>query len=271
MELHNYIGSRKDRYGANYIPVLSYLFLCEINKTTLHHNCDANCARYKNTILHQYLKDKTSETSNLKIIKNDIFKRKRPWATTYIAEEIFKKTGKAFPDIFHNSKIYYEVRERYFSKYGKKSPTSDSIVIHVRLNDLRKPKKNAVQEFIGEDNLIDLINALFQKFKLNIFLITSNNKQDQKICISCLNKSNFNMKRDASHHVLGSNDIDYDIYLMMTSKLLMMSHSTFSFIPAILHKNFVYSYSEWIHYFDLLGTNESHKIQLFQPNEERMV
>ena len=111
------------------------------------------------------------------------------------------------------------------------------------------------QKFIGKDNLINLINDVLNKFELNIFLITTNNKIDKQICMECLKKSNFKMKRNISYYILGSNDIDYDIYLMMTSKVLIMSRSTFSFIPAILHKNIVYTYEGWGNYFYLLGTS----------------
>ena len=122
------------------------------------------------------------------------------------------------------------------------------------------------QQFIGKDNLIYLINHLLNKFELDIFLITTNNEIDKEICMECLKKSNFKMKREVSYYTLGSNDIDYDIYLMMTSKVLILSRSTFSFIPAILHKNIVYTYTEWIHYFDLLGSDKSQKIQLLQQD-----
>tara|TARA_B100000123_G_scaffold241725_1_gene195620 strand:- start:124 stop:915 length:792 start_codon:yes stop_codon:yes gene_type:complete len=261
---NKYISSRVDRYGANYIPAISYIFLCEeINKDVLYHNCDKNCIRYKNTILHKYLQDKTSKCTDLSIINNDVHKKCDTWSTKYICQEIFKKTGKSFPDIFHNSEIYNQIRNIYFDKYGKESFVSNAIIIHVRLDDVRTRNNGINQQFIGKNNLISLINALLNKFELDIFLITTNNEIDKQICMECLKKSNFNMKREVSYYILGSNDIDYDIYLMMTSKVLIISRSTFSFIPAILHKNIVYTYIEWNHYFDLLGTDKSQKIILF--------
>jgi len=56
-------------------------------------------------------------------------------------------------------------------------------------------------------------------------------------------------------NILGSNDIDYDLYLMMTCKNLIISRSTFTFIPAILQENIVYTYEDWEHYRDLKGGN----------------
>ena len=264
--MNKYISSRDDRYGSNYIPAICYIFLCEkINKDVLYHNCDENCLRYENTILHKYLKDNTRECSDISIINNDIHQTTSPyWATREINKEIFEKTGKSFPDIFQNSEIYHQIRNRYFDKYGKKSFTSDAVIIHVRLDDMRTKKngKNK-QQFIGEDNLICLINDVLKKFELNIFLITTNNEIDKQICAECLKKSNFKMERNISNYILGSDDIDYDIYLMMTSKVLIISCSNFSFVPAILHENIVYTYKKWTHYFDLLSTDNSHKIQLF--------
>tara|TARA_Y100000992_G_C21248079_1_gene484409 strand:- start:171 stop:986 length:816 start_codon:yes stop_codon:yes gene_type:complete len=264
---NKYISSRADRYGANYIPALSYIFLCEkINNDLLYHNCDKKCIRYKNTILHKYLEYKTSKCTDSSIINNDIHRKCNSWATKCISKEIFEKTGKPFPDIFHNSEIYNDIRNTYFDKYGKESLTSNSIIIHVRLDDVIKYNSGIKQQFIGKDNLIYLINHLLNKFELDIFLITTNNKIDKEICMECLKKSNFKMKRNISYYILGSNDIDYDIYLMMTSKVLILSRSTFSFIPAILHKNIVYTYTEWSHYFDLLGSDKSQKIQLLQQD-----
>ena len=196
-----YISSRSDRYGANYIPAISYIFLCEkINNDLLYHNCDKNCHRYINTILHEYLVDKTSRCTDLNIIKNDIHKNPE-WSTKYITEEIFRKKKKSFPDIFHDSDIYNEIRNRYFARYDKDSFTNNAIIIHVRLDDMRNKNGNN-QQFIGEDNLIHLINTALEKFELNIFLMTSNNKIDKDICTDCLKKSNFKMEKDVSYSVI---------------------------------------------------------------------
>ena len=56
-----YISSRGDRYGANSIPYISAMFLSHITNISLHHNCDHHCHKYKNTIIHQYLKKKTNK------------------------------------------------------------------------------------------------------------------------------------------------------------------------------------------------------------------
>lgn len=173
-----YISGRFDRYGSNYIPAISYIFLCEqINNEVLYHNCNDCCKRYKKSILHQYLLDKTRRCNDLNITKNDIHTIHNPPGQSqlclkYITEEIFRKTNKSFPDLFHDSKIYDEIRNRYFDRYGHDSFTKNSIVIHIRLDDrhpdiTRKPNSRK-QNFIGVDNLIKLINSIL-KFELNIF------------------------------------------------------------------------------------------------------
>ena len=263
MENSKYISSRGDRYGANYIPAICYIFLCEsVNNDCLYHNCDKNCNRYVNTILHNYLLDKTNKCNDRNIISKDIHKKNKGWITKYITKEIYEKTNNSFPDIFYKSNIYNEIRNIYINRYGEKSFTGDSCVIHVRLDDVRKRANGNNQRFIGELNLINLINTVLNKFKLDIFLITTNNIVDKKICSDALIKSNFNQTKDLTYYILGSDDIDYDIYLMMTSKVLITSCSTFSFIPAILNENIVYSYCKWPHYCDLLGTEKSQKFVL---------
>lgn len=69
-----YISSRGDRYGANSIPYISAMFLSHITNISLHHNCDHHCHKYKNTIIHQYLKKKTNPTNDQTILNNNLHK-----------------------------------------------------------------------------------------------------------------------------------------------------------------------------------------------------
>lgn len=246
-----YISSRGDRYGANSIPYISALFLSNCKNTPLYHNCDHNCHKYKNTIIHQYLEKKTNPTTDQTIINNNLHKDGSIW-NYYITNQIHGHLNKTFPDVFHDSPIFHELRSMYFDKYGNDSITSNATVIHVRLDDLfSHGTKN--QEFIGTDNLIKLINRAQEMFNTEIFLITSPNQRDKDLCQGAIEKSNYTPE-SIKQHVLGSNDIDYDIFLMLTSKHLITSRSTFSFIPALLSNSNKYTYCEWSHYFHLLGT-----------------
>ena len=59
--------------------------------------------------------------------------------------------------------------------------------------------------------------------------------------------------------------MDLDIYVMTLCKHFIITRSTFGFIPALLHKNIVYSYDDWIHYKDLIQPKETcNKIQLLE-------
>ena len=255
---NNYISTMIDRYGTNAIPYISFIYLCDKTNVNLYHNCDENCERFKNNILHKYLVSKTKQTKDDKIIKNDINTNSIIWSGEEICKEIYFKTNKPFPDIFHNSKMFNELRDLYTSKYGKSYiKYKDSTIIHVRLddvynNELYDNKDNKLQQFLGEKNLILLINFILKKFKTSIYLMTTPNDRDKQICYNCLNKSNYESD-DYYKNILGSDDIDYDLYLMMNCKNLIIGRSTFTFIPAILQKNIVYTYSNWNHYKYIKG------------------
>ena len=246
-----YIGARCDRYGSNTIPYISYVLLSKINNCNLYHNCSYLCGRYKKNILHRFLITKTKTTRDKNIINKDCI-IKGAWDA---CNKIYSIAKKPFPDIFHNSSVFHEIRNLYFNKY-KKSFTENATIIHVRLGDVEpsiKQTRRNKQQFIGSQNLIHLINFIYEKFKTPIYLMTTPNKKDIEICYECLKKSKYKSENHLKN-ILGSRDMDYDIFLMLTSKHLITSRSTFSFIPALLHKRIVYTYTDWKHYRDLIGT-----------------
>ena len=272
-----YISTRTDGYGANSIPYISYLYLSNMNNKELYHNCNKSCDRYKDNIIHKYLVSNSKQTNNTQIINNDInMNQNMYWSPAYICKDIYKQTGEVFPDIFYKSKIFNELRNLYISKYKNKNNTDiqESTIIHVRLGDVYDNPNGDLQDFIGEQDLILIINYVIDKFKNPLYLMTKfdffegdkemYDNRDKQICLNCLKKSNF-VTNDYNKHILGSDDMDYDIYLMMICKNLIISRSTFSFIPAILQKNVVYSYEDWRHFEDLKGSNkESRKIKLLK-------
>lgn len=261
-----YIGSRGDRYGSNSIPWISYIFLCKLNSYKLFHNCQ-RCKKYNNTVIHQYLIKETENTDNEDLIKKNIHHGTGFYPAEYICNQIFIKTNKPFPDAFLNSPMFHELRNIYINKY-KLSFTTKSTVIHIRLGDvLFKPNiyhYGNLQKFIGNENLINLINVVYKKFKNPIYLMVDQNKRDIEICYKCLEKSNY--KSDNYYkNIIGSSDMDYDIYLMLTARNLITSRSTFSIIPALLNLNTVYTYERWGHYDDIIGKNrESKKFQVLK-------
>ena len=55
VQTNNYISTRSDRYGANAIPYISFIYLCNISNVNLYHNCDEHCEKFKNNINTGYL------------------------------------------------------------------------------------------------------------------------------------------------------------------------------------------------------------------------
>lgn len=267
VKTNNYISTRTDAYGANAMPYISFIYLCNISNVNLYHNCNEHCERFKNNIMHQYLVSKTKQTKDDKLIKNDINLKFPIWSPNQICNEIYLKTGQPFPDIFYNSKIFHELRNLYISKYTN-SPIKyeDATIIHVRLDDVYN-NNNHFQSFIGEENLILLINFLLKKFGEPIYIITgaymsAPNDRDRTICYDCLKKSKYELD-DYYKNIIGSDDLDYDFYSMMTCRNLIIGGSTFPFIPSILQKNIVYTYEDWEHYRDIIGGDtESWKIKV---------
>jgi len=261
MENQKYISARRDRYGANAIPYISYIYLCELNNHTLYHNCGKDCKIYRNTIIHNFLINKTETCQDQDIKNKDICRGPNPISS--ICKEIYCKMNKPFPDVFYNTPIFIEIRTMYFDKF-KTSTTETSTVIHVRMGDVYKKGRPNKQGFIGEENLIKLINVVYNKFNTPIFLMVAPHPRDVNICLNCLKKSNYNSD-DYSKNILGSRNVDYDIFLMLSSKHLITSRSTFSFIPALLHKEIVYTYTDWAPYRWILGTDQkSEKFQILE-------
>ena len=161
-----YISARADGYGANSIPYISYLYLSKINNQKIYHNCDKNCDKYKDNVIHKYLVSNSKQTKNSKIINNDINIKSPVWSPKDICKDIYKQTGEIFPDIFYKSKIFNELRNLYISKYKNKKNTNipESTIIHVRLGDIYDNPTNERQRFIGENDLILLINYVIDKF-----------------------------------------------------------------------------------------------------------
>tara|TARA_A100001011_G_C14253443_1_gene818972 strand:- start:81 stop:887 length:807 start_codon:yes stop_codon:yes gene_type:complete len=267
-----------DRYGSNSIPWITAIYLTEEKNNKLYHNCSGHCNRYKNNIIHQLLIKKSASTNDKKIIEKDLHKRCH-WATTYNISQLSDISNISFPDQFHNSPLYNEIRLMYDEKYNKFdinetikiNEIKEGTIIHVRLDDVRvRPNVNYphLQSFIGKDNLIKLIEKVYKRFQTRVYLMTTPNKQDIEICKNALEKCSEFLQIEHSklnNYILGSNDIDFDIYTMMQCKNLIISKSVFTFIPAILHKNTVYTYTEWEHYWDLIGDSKiSKKIQILQ-------
>ena len=249
-----------DRYGTNYLPVIACMYMYEkIYPGRLFYDTNEHWNRYDKNILHEYMLKKSNVIKDVKTTPQDINKLlPGHWGLRWITDKVYKTTSQPFPDAFHSSHTYNELRDMYLTKYAHVgTPVRDSVVIHVRLDDIRTWSNSGHQRFIGHDNLVKLINYTVTRFGKTVYLLTTPNPEDIKLCTSALQHSNCILKTglDYKDHVLGTDDIDYDIYHMIQCDTLITSRSTYSFIGAILNSNTCYTYTGWEHYFDLLGTN----------------
>ena len=258
-----YIGSRVDRYGSNCCKWIPALFYSQIKNGNLNHVCSKNCNKYKNSLIHTYLVNNSSQSKSGKHLMNKNF------LTYGINEIIADNNFISFPDIFYNSLTHKNIVNLYnqtcvSKKWNVPDDLHNSIVIHIRLGDRRNILEGSHprQVFIGEKLLVRLITYLHEKFKnfSNIYLLFHQNDADIKIINSIIFKNKLtNVK------IIGNSDIDNDIYIMIKAGLLVMSKSTFALIGGLLSiKDTVYTYSPWSHYNELIGTKSINTSKKFK-------
>jgi hypothetical protein len=248
-----YISSRIDRYAANSIPWINAIMYSLIAKIPLYHQCTDECNKYINNICHKLLIKYSKQ--RLLCNKCDMHK-KEGWITGQIyalmditnnipLPDILQKTG--FKQICFNAFNNEAIKHKWKLHFNPEN----AIVIHVRLDDVRNrphPIKDH-QKFIGKDKLIRLMKYLHNKYPTHtMHLITMPNKKDIEICQDIINTSNIKTS------ILGDNNIDYDLWQMMMSDILIMSHSNYSILAGLFHQGTtVYTYSRWVHFNDIIG------------------
>jgi hypothetical protein len=264
-----FISSRGDRYGANAIPWITAIWLSELAECKLYHNCSIRCkcntttkdrGRGEDLVIHNFLIDKSEETVDKNIITKDILLWEwkggecGTWPVRKITEKIYSLNDSnnvlSFPDLFHNSKLYNELNLMYDDKFkeheiGVLHNIRQATIIHVRLGDeINNTTEKWHAGWGGESQLIELINKASKRFATPIYLMTAPIQEDIDLCKNilkrCLNTLQIDAK-DVDKFVLGTDNIDFDIYLMIKCKNLIIGRSTFAFIPALLHKNQVFA------------------------------
>ena len=244
-----YISSRPDRYGANGIPwiVAATLF------PDLHHNCNENCNRYKDTIIHKFL---------IKYSKNIEFPQEDLMLIDDGAWPINKMVGNmSFPDYFHNTTHFHELRQMYVDTFGD-SVLEKCTIVHARLDDAGPAhnfqKFGIYQGFVGTENLITIIKWAQNKFELPVYIAGAQNQMDMELCKNILKQCNVDKPDD---FILYGNTIDHDIHAMMHADNLIVGRSTFAMMAGLLNNNTVYA-EDWIHLRDMIGNNESKKFKI---------
>jgi hypothetical protein len=246
-----YISSREDRYGANSIPWINAITLARLTGQTLYHHCSTSCYHYRDSVIHKLL------------IRNSAPSRHCPVCDLHEMDGWFHRQhevlmqhtdGRPLPDVIAGSGL----KEEFFNCYRREAleqrwtlphESHDLIVIHVRLGDIKEHEKENKQGFIGEENLAQLITLLHGRYaEHQLHLVTSPDPKDIRLCESVVKRSNVKCS------VSGNNNIDYDLYLMMCSDILILSRSTFCFIAGLLHQgSHVYSSTNWQHFEELIG------------------
>tara|TARA_B110001469_G_scaffold64555_1_gene61829 strand:- start:12182 stop:13720 length:1539 start_codon:yes stop_codon:yes gene_type:complete len=271
-----YISARGDRYGSNSLPWILSIFLSYTNKYKLYHNCSELCNRYKNNIVHKLLLQRSSRTNNIELINSDLINCDSGYLPLKkIFQKIKNPNNIPFPELFYKSPFYYQLRLMYDKKYKNLNSNffkkiSQETIIYIRLGDVGpinsyNPNYN-FQSFFGKEKLLKLIKYVYYKFNTKIYLMGTQNELDFELCRELLLKCNSFLKipnNKINDYIINNPDIDYDIYLMLICKNLIIGRSTFTFIPAILHKNIVFS-EEWCHYQEIF--NNSKKIICFGNN-----
>jgi hypothetical protein len=277
-----YISCRGDRYGSNNVPWIVAIFMCRLEGIPLYHNCSRKCKCWWKNLTHKYLLKNCYVTNDVGLISNDLNNNeKRVWAPELISKILYNKYKKSLPDLFHGSAVYHEVNKMYEDHFkvvresGQNEvieKVSSGCLIHVRLDDVwnTHARKGDKQGFIGQKYLKALIKKAHKRFNLPIYLLTTPSEKDRNICIECLSDCITDLglpeDTDMEEYVLGSENLEFDIFTMIKSKELIISRSNFTFLPSLLHKNTVYTYTYWKHYWDLIGGDKDivcNKIQLF--------
>ncbi len=246
-----YISSRPDRYGANGTPWLNALTLASITGRPLYHHCSINCYRYRGSVIHRMLLENSQQTEHCP--RCDLH-GKAGWLYGQHALLMQHTAGRPLPDVIAESPL----KELFFAHYRRAAAANSwrllfdpqsLLVVHVRMDDLATRSKPDKQSFIGETELGALISRLHRKFPAHhIHLVTSPNAHDIALCDSVIERTG------VACSVSGNHDIDFDLYTMMCSDVLILSRSTFGFIAALLHQgSAVYSYTNWTHFAELAG------------------
>lgn len=246
-----YISSRPDRYGANSTPWLNALVLARVTGQPLYHHCSINCYRYRDSVIHRMLIENSQQSEHCP--RCDLHE-KAGWLYGQHAALMRHTHGKPLPDVIAESPLKETLFAYYRNAAHEKSwrPPVDPqslLAVHVRMDDLRYRSKPDKQSFIGETELCELIRKLHDRYpRHHIHLITSPNASDIRTCDAVIDRSG------VACSVSGSEDIDFDLYVMMCSDILILSRSTFGFIAALLHQgSAVYSYTNWTHFAELVG------------------
>lgn len=257
------ISSRSDRYGANSSLWAAAMLLSYHKGIPLYHVCyPRNCfARWGHTIYHRILIDHCAKglpPRGSALLNTGFFPA--------ILHSCRKECHSDIPSALNRSGL----KEKWFTYFEKEAKEKawrlkwdpeHALVIHVRLEDCapfkredprstgKKTGARLFQGYIGDSALQALIKRLHILFpKKEIYLMTSSQDRDLERCRSLVKDWPY------VKGVVGDSDLDYTLWQMMCSDILVLSRSTFSMVAGLLHQgSHCFTCENWAHLEDMLG------------------
>ena len=216
------IKDRKDGFGAQYQGILSGIAYCNYKNyiyfhtpfTEMEHNIDINKA-------NEFIginKDYVLYDINCNIIE-----------LPYIYE-VHKSNS---PSIYYTDSVLEYIRNCYYS--SKKPDICEvDIAIHIRRGDVTNDKN--VERYIKNDVYTIIINKLKQKYPGYIITIFSEGKYEDFKDLG-LEENYFKL----------NTDVFETFHSLVSSKVLIMGFSSFSYSAGIINSNTVYHYDTFWH------------------------
>jgi len=231
------IAGKCDGFGAQYQSILSGISFCKyMNYIYVHtpcaimdHNIDVNAA-------NEFIGIKRD--SALDDISCNI-------VTPLIEEVHFSET----PSIYYTDDVLEYVRKCYYSS-KKPSGCDVDIAIHIRRGDVRHDNTDTMNRYINNDVYNIIINKLQEKYPVYKITIFSEGKYEDFKKLS-LDETCFRL----------NTDIFETFHSLVSSKVLIMGFSSFSYSAGIISSNIVYHYdafwhnklNHWLKISDLIG------------------
>ena len=217
------IHGKGDGFGAQYQSILSGIAYCSYKGynyihtpfSKMDHGVDINKANKFIGIQSKYI---------IRDISSSIIKK------PYIHEVHYSKS----PSIYYTDSVLKYIRECYYST-NKPIIENIDIAIHIRRGDIIKDGKHA-KRYINNGIYLKIINKLknlYPDYTITVF--SEGNYNDFKDI--GLNENCFRL----------NTDIFETFHSLVSSKILVMGFSSFSYCAAIINTNTVYHYDSFWH------------------------
>jgi hypothetical protein len=229
------IKGKIDGFGSQYLSILSGISYCNYKNYNYVHTPFIK-------IEHGTDKNKANKFIGIKISKvNDI--SCNIIAHRYISEVHYSES----PSLYYNEKVLDYIRKCYYST-EKPVISGVDIAIHIRRGDVSKNKNN--HRFVPNDVYLKIINKLKEKYPEYTITIFSEGKYEDF--------KEYNMEESCFRL---NTDIFETFHSLVSSKVLIIGWSSFSYCAGIINSNTVYNLDSfnhkkldnWLKISDLIG------------------